>query len=177
MLIEHGTNEEWSLTIWNYMTISNHTWKQHFYITRLGKQKMIFSFTWLKKRNPDINWQTGKIKWWQLEGNEECIRPSNGVCVNKSSKETTWTKPLASEPSCANYMEYWKATIEEESDTEEWIDSFDEPLVNGPFSDDLDDFNNITYMIYWYRHKSHGTTHGIIDQCHTETVRHLHFQI
>ena len=80
---------------------------------------MIFGFTWLKKRNPDINWQTGKIKWQQLEGDKECIHPSNGVCVNEPSEETTWTKLLASEPSCANYMEYWKATIKEKSNTEE----------------------------------------------------------
>ena len=69
---------------------------------------------------------------------------SNEACVNEPSEETTWTKPLASKPSCANYMEYQKATIEEESDTKEWIDSSDEPSVNRPFSDHLDDFNNIT---------------------------------
>ena len=45
--------------------------------------------------------------------------PSNGACVNEPSEEITWTKPPASEPSCANYTEYRKATIEEESDTEE----------------------------------------------------------
>ena len=105
---------------------------------------MIFGFTWLKERNPDINWQTGKIKWRQPEGDKECMRPSNGACVNEPSKETTWTKPLASEPSCANYMEYQKATIEEESNTEEWMDLSDETSVNRPFSDDLDDFNDIT---------------------------------
>ena len=58
--------------------------------------------------------------------------------------QTTWTKPLASKPSCANYTEYWKATIEEESNTEEWMDSSDETSVNGPFSNDLENFNDIT---------------------------------
>ena len=105
---------------------------------------MIFSFTWLKEQNPDINWQTGEIKWWQPEGDKECMHPSNGACVNEPSEETTWTKPPASKPSCANYMEYRKATIEEESNTEEWMDSSDKPSVNGPFSDNLDDFNDIT---------------------------------
>ena len=52
---------------------------------------MIFGFTWLKERNPDINWQTGKIKWQQPEGNEECMRSSNEACVNEPSEETTWT--------------------------------------------------------------------------------------
>ena len=41
-------------------------------------------------------------------------------------------------------MEYWKATIEEESNTKKWIDLSGEPSVNGPFSDDLDNFNDIT---------------------------------
>ena len=72
------------------------------------------------------------------------MHPSNGACVNEPSEETTWTKPPASEPSCANYMEYWKATIKEESNTEEWMDSSDETSVNGPFSDDLDD------ITIWY---------------------------
>ena len=44
-------------------------------------------------------------------------------------------------------MEYRKATIKEESDTEEWMDSSDELSVDRPFSNDLDDFNNITI---WY---------------------------
>ena len=123
---------------------------------------MIFSFTWLKEQNPDINWQTAKIKWWQPEGDEECMHPSNRACVNEPSKETTWTKPLASKPSCANYMEYWKATIEEESDTKEWMDSSDEPSVNGPFSNDLDNFNNITI---WYI----GTDASLME-LHTELL-------
>ena len=38
-------------------------------------------------------------------------------------------------------------TIEEESDTEEWMDLSDETSVNGPFSNNLDDFNDITI---WY---------------------------
>ena len=66
------------------------------------------------------------------------MHPSNGACVNEPSEETTWTKPPTSKPSCANYMEYWKATIEEESDTKEWMDSSNETSVNGPFSNDLD---------------------------------------
>ena len=73
------------------------------------------------------------------------MHSSNEACVNEPSEETTWTKPLAS--NCANYTEYWKATIKEESDTEEWMDSSDETSVNGPFPNDLDNFNDITI---WY---------------------------
>ena len=82
------------------MTISKHTWKQYFYITRLGKQKMIFDFTWLKKWNHDINWQTGKIKWWQPEGDKECMCPSNGAYVN----ETFWRNNLDQTPSKQTFL-------------------------------------------------------------------------
>ena len=87
---------------------------------------------------------------------------SNETCVNEPSEETTWTKPLASEPSCANYMEYRKATIEEECDTEEWMDSSDKTSVNRPFSNDLDDFNNITI---WYI-----GTDASLTELHTELL-------
>ena len=123
---------------------------------------MIFGFTWLKEQNPDINWQTGKIKWRQPEGDKECMHPSNGACVNEPSEETTWTKPLASKPFCANYTEYWKATIEEESDTEEWMDLSDKTSVNRPFSDNLDDFNDITI---WYI-----GTDASLTELHTELL-------
>ena len=99
---------------------------------------------WLYLAQKVKPWHPGKIKWWQPEGNEECICLSNRVCVNEPSKETTWTKPLASKSFCINYTEYQKATIKEESDTKEWMDWSDEPSVNGPFSNDLDNFNNIT---------------------------------
>ena len=41
-------------------------------------------------------------------------------------------------------MEYQKATIKEESDTKEWMDSSNVPLVNRPLSNNLDNFNDIT---------------------------------
>ena len=37
--------------------------KEWFYVTRLGKQKVILRFPWLKKNNPEINWQLGKLEW------------------------------------------------------------------------------------------------------------------
>jgi hypothetical protein len=45
------------------LQIGNRIRKQRLYITGLGKQKVILGFTWLRKANPDINWQTGEIKW------------------------------------------------------------------------------------------------------------------
>ena len=31
--------------------------------TELGIQKIIPGFPWLNEHNPDINWQTGELKW------------------------------------------------------------------------------------------------------------------
>jgi len=32
-------------------------------MTGLGKQRIILSFPWLNKHNPEINWQTGELNW------------------------------------------------------------------------------------------------------------------
>ena len=43
--------------------IDSRKFKEQFYITKLGKQKIILGFPWLQKHNPKINWKTGKIEW------------------------------------------------------------------------------------------------------------------
>ena len=54
-------------TIKNYVDlefeIDSRKFKERFYVTGLGKQKIILGFPWLKKQNPKIDWKTGKIKW------------------------------------------------------------------------------------------------------------------
>src|ERR1700689_5419152 len=50
---------------------------ERFYITGLGKQKIIFGYPWLQKHNPIINWKTGEILW----ENEDANRSS---CQEKS---------------------------------------------------------------------------------------------
>jgi hypothetical protein len=37
--------------------------KTRFYITGLGKQKVILGFPWLRDENPDVDWKTGRIRW------------------------------------------------------------------------------------------------------------------
>jgi hypothetical protein len=41
--------------------------KTRFYITGLGKQKVILGFPWLRDENPDVDWKTGKIRWKEAE--------------------------------------------------------------------------------------------------------------
>ena len=54
-------------TIKNYVDlefkIDSRRFKEQFYVTGLGKQKIILGFPWLQKHNPKIDWKTGKIEW------------------------------------------------------------------------------------------------------------------
>ena len=54
-------------TIKNYVnlqfSLNGKEFQERFYITGLGKQKVILGLPWLKKHNPEINWQTGKLEW------------------------------------------------------------------------------------------------------------------
>ena len=42
--------------------IGHKKFKERFYVTRLGKQKIILGFPWLHKYNPIIDWKKGEIK-------------------------------------------------------------------------------------------------------------------
>ena len=54
-------------TIENYVDlefeIDSRKVKEQFYVTGLGRQKIILGFPWLKKYNLTIDWKSGKIKW------------------------------------------------------------------------------------------------------------------
>lgn len=39
-----------------------HTERAQFAITGLGKQDLILGYTWLREHNPEVNWQTNKVK-------------------------------------------------------------------------------------------------------------------
>jgi hypothetical protein len=42
-------------------TLGERKFKERFYVTGLGKQKIILGFPWLHKYNPIINWKKGEI--------------------------------------------------------------------------------------------------------------------
>ena len=56
-----GTNVD--LEFW----IKHKKFKEQFYMTGLGKQKIILGFPWLNKHNPIIDWKKGQIKWQPLK--------------------------------------------------------------------------------------------------------------
>ena len=45
------------------LVIDRRTKRTRLLVTRLGRQKIILGFPWLREQNLDINWQTGEIKW------------------------------------------------------------------------------------------------------------------
>ena len=49
--------------------IGHKKFKEQFYVTGLGKQKIILGFPWLNKYNLIIEWKKGEIKWQPLKIN------------------------------------------------------------------------------------------------------------
>ena len=44
-------------------TIDKKKFKERFYVTGLGKQKMILGPPWLRKHNPIIDWKNRILNW------------------------------------------------------------------------------------------------------------------
>ena len=55
------------------LTINEKKMMTRLLIIGLGKQRIILSFPWLNKHNPDINWKTGEFTW--RTNNDEWKRP------------------------------------------------------------------------------------------------------
>ena len=49
------------LPTWSYIT-KGHSERVQLAVTGLGKQKLILEYSWLQKRNPEINWETKEVK-------------------------------------------------------------------------------------------------------------------
>ena len=47
--------------------IGDRTFQERFYITRLGNLKVILGLPWLRKHNPEIDWEKGTVTWRNLE--------------------------------------------------------------------------------------------------------------
>jgi Reverse transcriptase (RNA-dependent DNA polymerase) len=61
-----GTENKWG-TISSYVNLEfkfgDQMFNEWFYVTRLGKQRIILGFPWLHKHNQIINWKKGEITW------------------------------------------------------------------------------------------------------------------
>ena len=63
--VDGTINKKWTIKFYveQEFKINSRKFREQFYVTGLGKQKIILGFTWLQKYNPLIDWKTGKIKW------------------------------------------------------------------------------------------------------------------
>ena len=54
--------------------ISDRTFLERFYITRLGNQKVILGLPWLREHNPEIDWEKGTVVWRNLEWSKNLVK-------------------------------------------------------------------------------------------------------
>ena len=47
---------------------------ERFYITGLGNQKVILGLPWLRKHNPEIDWEKGTVTWRNLEQSKNLVK-------------------------------------------------------------------------------------------------------
>ena len=102
------------------ITINGRTFEEKLYALPIGKNSTILGTSWLRKRNPDINWQNGTLTW-RCEGNQ--IDLENPDLSEQRPTITHRTTP--------------KPTIEEVDDEDEWKNGPLEPMT------ELDEFNEV----------------------------------
>jgi hypothetical protein len=54
-------------------TLGEQKFKERFYVTGLGKQKIIFGIPWLHEYNPIIDWKKGEITFKPFRINWRCL--------------------------------------------------------------------------------------------------------
>jgi hypothetical protein len=71
-----GTENKWG-TINAYVnlefSLGKRKFKEHFYVTGLGKQRIILGFPWLHKHNPIIDWKKGEITFKPFRIDWRCL--------------------------------------------------------------------------------------------------------
>ena len=86
------------------MIHKGHREKVTFEICDLGKVNLIIGYTWLKKHNPEINWNTGQIEFMQC--------PPEGSMAKPEKKKTART-------ACAFKYKVSVEEVDDEEDEEE----------------------------------------------------------
>jgi hypothetical protein len=85
--------------------LGDRTFNEQFYVTGLGKQRIILGFPWLHKHNPIINWKKGEITWKPFRIDWRCLY-KKGQRIRKE----------------------WQPKIEEVADEEETKNRMTSPL-------------------------------------------------
>jgi hypothetical protein len=53
--------------------LGDRKFNKHFYVTGLGKQRIILGFPWLHKYNPIINWKKGEVTFKTFQIDWRCL--------------------------------------------------------------------------------------------------------
>ena len=142
--MEHKTNEARSVDMSTW--ISRYM-GERFLVTGLGRQKIILGFPWLTKMNPIIDWQKGTLEWRQ---------PNLGKTLLEKEKQLRTT-----------------ATIAEEEDEEEHLNSTQNPLddnellvlistITGDIMSSFSLEKNSFFINLGYSHFFHSFIHSFI---------------
>ena len=104
-------------TIKNYInlqfSLNRKEFQERFYVTGLGKQKIILGLPWLKRHNLEINWQTGKLKW-QTRSNLKrffIFRKKEKTNNGQTENETLKSNPLPTVMEEVDEEEFMNRTI------------------------------------------------------------------
>jgi hypothetical protein len=54
-------------------SLGERKFKERFYVTRLGKQRIILGFSWLHKYNPIIDWKKGEVTFKPFQIDWRCL--------------------------------------------------------------------------------------------------------
>ena len=57
-----------------HIKIGDRTFLERFYIMGLGNQKIILGLPWLRKHNPEIDWEKGMVTWRTLERSKDLVK-------------------------------------------------------------------------------------------------------
>ena len=57
-----------------YIKIDDWTFLERFYITGLGNKKIILGLPWLRKHNPEIDWEKGMVTWRNQERSKNLVK-------------------------------------------------------------------------------------------------------
>jgi hypothetical protein len=106
-----GTENKWG-TINTYVnlefSLGKRKFKERFYVTGLGKQRIILGFSWLHKYNPIINWKKGEVTFKSFQIDWKCLmekgkqiqmeqQPKIEEVVDNEERKNWTTLPLKEE--------------------------------------------------------------------------------
>jgi len=113
------------------LKIGDRVQQETLFVTGLGRQKIILGFDWLQENNPDINWQTGRIKWRNttLKAKDEENLSKDSLAISHGQQQTNGQQCIQ------------RTTMEEEPDDQEWMNQTVNPITDSEHI--MEDFNSL----------------------------------